>query len=838
MREASSVEVRPSPGVATVLVFVLLMCSLNRLQSQALYQQLFSFAATNTCGEEGTGTLIEGSDGVLYGMAKGGGIAGCGTVFRINMESGGCTVLHSFRADINGRDPVGGLLEGSDGALYGATRLGGLSGSQGVLFRLDKDGNNYTVLHSFGTHPADGPDFPGSFPLGSLIEGKDSLLYGATEMGGLHLQGTLFRIHKNGSGYEVIHTFTGATLDGGGPASPLIQGNDDMLYGVTGTAVFRTSLDGSMHEVLHTFAADGSEGRFPNFIFQASDGQLYGTTEGDSGNIFKLGSDGNGFQVLRTLSYPDGIVPTGGLVESGSGYLCGMVRSGGPAGGGNLFRISKDGSYYSPDLVFGSSLGGLGYTPVGGLLLGTDGYFYGTTSNGGLHGQGTVFSTRRAGIFHVILWHFERTDLNGSWLLAPLMRASDGRLYGTSSRGGISHLGTIFSLNTDGSDFRVLWHGTTNPNTNGYDPKASLVEGNDGRLYGTTAGQRSFSGPYFGGTIYSVSKDGTDYRLLWRFKGAPSDGESPECAMVRTDDGHLYGTTRAGGTHTNGTIFRLNMDGSAYSQVRVFNGTNGAQPNGLTKGADEVLYGTTWRGGSFDMGTVFRINSDASGFAVLKHIQPGDNEAQHPTAALLEGSDNLLYGTAQRIGTNQAGAIFSLNKDGGGYKVLWRFGNIPDDGWGPVVGSLVESADGVLYGATSSGGQSDLGTVFRLHKDGAAYHVLHSFPNSTRPYSIVGIIGDGEGTLYGITSGESDLGTGTIYGLIAPPVLFGVVYTEGFCSFRFNAHPLRSYSPQFKDESSAPDWSSLPAIHGAQGFVSVMDTNVNSSTRYYRVVSQ
>jgi uncharacterized repeat protein (TIGR03803 family) len=619
-------------------------------------------------------------------------------------------------------------------------------------------------------------------------------------------------------------------------------GNDGKLYGATRFALYRTAADGSLHEVVHTLALDGSEGRDPNTLIQASDGKLYGTTQSGGknagGTIFKLSPDGTGFTVLRALSQSDGVSPSGGLIERTNGYLVGAVRSAGPAGGGNLFRITKDGSYYSPDLVFGPvlDLDWLGYTPVGGILLASDGELYGTTSDGGAYNQGTVFSTRRDGIYHAILWHFQRADLNGNMPLAALMQASDGRLYGTTSTGGQHHLGTVFSVNPDGSDFQVLRHTTTSPNSNGIHPKAPMIEGTDGRLYGTTVGVRS-SGRYFGGSIYCMNKDGTGYSVLRLFAGAPADGESPESALVPFEDGRLFGTTRTGGAYTNGTIFALSSDGSGYAQLRSFNGTNGAEPNGLTKGSDGILYGTTRGGGNVGLGTVFRIHTNATGHTILRHFGTGSTDAQHPNTSLLEGSDGVLYGTAAQIGNNVAGAIFRITKDGNDYRVLRRFGNSQDDGNEPV-GTLVEGGDGVLYGATAWGGANGLGTVYRLRKDGSAYRVLCSLPIAALSLGGLGVVEGRDGALYGINYEDGDFGYGTIYRFAVQTMLFDMVHTGGSYRFTFDARPDRIYVPEFKNHLADPNWSLLPQVLNVKGTVNVTDTNITSNARYYRVSAQ
>src|SRR2546428_273182 len=162
--------------------------------------------------------LVGGSDGVFYGTTSAGGAENAlGTVFKLNPDGSGYSVLHSFisRAAVEGTFPGGRLMEGGEGSLYGTTASGG-SYNQGTVFKLNKDGSLYGILHSFTTDGIDGYN-----PRGGVVEGSDGVLYGATGQGGSNNLGTVFKLNKDGSHYNALHSFEAGGVDGRNPSAEL-----------------------------------------------------------------------------------------------------------------------------------------------------------------------------------------------------------------------------------------------------------------------------------------------------------------------------------------------------------------------------------------------------------------------------------------------------------------------------------------------------------------------------------------------------------------------------------------------------------------------------------------
>jgi uncharacterized repeat protein (TIGR03803 family) len=343
-------------------------------------------------GQKPSPPLIEGRDGILYGVSGLGGPDDQGTLFKLAKDGNQFEVVHAFSVSpTDGRQPGGVLLEGADGALYGTTMYGG-SANQGTIFKIDKDGTGFSVLHHFAATASDG-----SVPQAGLIQCSDRLLYGTTSEGGKDGNfGTVFRIATNGTGYEVLHRFEDGGIlqfnEGRNPMAPLLEGSDGMLYGTlssgveSGGSVFRLKKNGS------GFFMTGVEGPQAPLI-EGSDGALYGS--GDH-FIFRIRKDLTGLSVLRDYYGINIVYPQSqpmGLVEGPDGVLYGCSQQGGSLGGGTVFKLNKDGNDYRVLHSFTDADGG-GANPGGGLLLGSDGAFYTTTSAGGDTGDGSIYKIR------------------------------------------------------------------------------------------------------------------------------------------------------------------------------------------------------------------------------------------------------------------------------------------------------------------------------------------------------------------------------------------------------------------------------------------------------------
>ncbi len=333
---------------------------------------------------------------------------------------------------------------------------------------------------------------------------------------------------------------------------------------------------------------------------------------------------------------------------------------------------------------------------------------------------------------------------------ASVIEGRDGVLYGTTKSGGASYRGSVFKINRDGSGYTVI---KSFNDADGSHVLAPVFEGLDGVLYGTT-----WAGGSGGkGTVFKVNKDGSDFAVLKNFStSATADGLSPAAGLVQDGNGALYGTTEDGGTSLRGTIFTIATNGTGFAVLRQIAGYDGSHPtDALVLGSNGILYGTMPNGGDSgsDYGTIFQINTNGSGFAKLKtfYVDWDNKKAERYPSGLTEGQDGALYGTTQSggpLGSSQGGTVFKINKDGTGYTTLKVFGDT-GDGRLPYA-AVVQGSDGTLYGTTYSGGTNNDGTVYQINTNGTGYARLYSFTGGTDGGSPnAPLIQGSDGSIYG-----------------------------------------------------------------------------------------
>jgi len=360
----------------------------------------------------------------------------------------------------NGEGPYrSSLLPGKDGNLYGTTTLGGIS-DWGTVFEITPSGKLSTLYNFRDTDEV-------SYPVGRLVQTTDGTLYGAATSNGPGGAGAIYRLTLDGH-LTLLHQFCGndGCLDGANPEAGLIEARDHNFYGTAeyggaygGGVVYGISRRGKFR-VLHSFCTDGNcaDGKNPTSeLVQASDGTLYGTTYyggNGAGVIFKIGSDGT-FSVVHAFGSGEGSGPSAGLVQASDGNLYGTTQAGGETSSGTIFRMTPEGvltTLYNFD--FESS----GAAPLGTLLQASDSYLYGTTSYGSPRQYGTVFRLTLDGTFET-LHQFELLNATswaqGAYPDGGLVQGTNGKLYGTTYIGGLYSdwcfigCGTLYSVDID-----------------------------------------------------------------------------------------------------------------------------------------------------------------------------------------------------------------------------------------------------------------------------------------------------------------------------------------------------------------------------------------------------
>lgn len=333
-------------------------------------------------------------------------------------------------------------------------------------------------------------------------------------------------------------------------------------------------------------------------------GDLFGTTDGggpyDCGMVFKLDSTG-GETVPHSFcsTASDGNGPSPGLIMDSKGNLYGTTTAGGEYLTGMVFMINSTGSLTALH-DFGSTNTD-GRLPQAGLIMDSAGNLYGTTSNGGAYGFGTVFKISPT-LAETILHSFDGTSSDGQLPVAGLIMDSSGNLYGTTSAGGANGLGTVFKISPTGTE--TILH-SFSAGTDGEYPKTGLVVDSAGNLYGASAGGGAFSK----GMVYELSPSGTE-TVLYSFGSVGTDGAHPNGGLIMDSAGNLYGTTSGGGEFSDGTVFEISSAGTEtilYSFGST--ATDGRMPSlgRLAMDGNGNLYGTTGFGGTYNQGTVFEI---------------------------------------------------------------------------------------------------------------------------------------------------------------------------------------------------------------------------------------
>lgn len=371
-----------------------------------------------------------------------------------------------------------------------------------------------------------------------------------------------------------------------------------------------------------------------------------------------------------------------------------------------------------------------GETPYGGLVRDNAGNLYGTTYSGGAFGEGAVFKLDPSG-HETVLYSFCRLSgcTDGSRPRASVIRDAMGNLYGTTTQGGMGGEGAIFKLDTHGTETVLYSFCFISSCVDGATPDGSLLRDSSGDLYGTT-----FSGGLHGsGTIFEISAPGVE-TVLYSFcsvgVGLCTDGSHPAAALTRDAAGNFYGTTVDGG-NKYGTVFELDASGHE-SVLYTFcpqppSCLDGRGPNGtLIRDATGNLYGTTVNGGSGGVGVVFQINP-ANQERVLHNFKGSPSDGALPEDALIEDSSGNFYGTTFEGGAINWGTVFKLTKTGK-ETILVNFGQNHNGGF--PYASVIRDASGNLYGTTTAGGTHSLGTVFELPSS--------SISSSSIPQAILG----------------------------------------------------------------------------------------------------
>lgn len=443
------------------------------------------------------------------------------------------------------------------------------------------------------------------------------------------------------------------------------------------------------------------------------------------------------FSTVAAFKGPDGRGPQTSMVLGTDGNFYGTTSEGGAYNYGTAFVITPAGA-----LTTLHTFEGYQRALPNGLVQGSDGNFYGTAAGVGYANPGMIFVITPAGSFAPV-YYFNGPD--GAKPAAGLVQGADGNFYGTTKYGGANDDGTVFKVTPAGA--LTTLHAFTG--ADGFAPVASLLQASDGNFYGTTSG----GGANGKGTLFVITPTGA-FTSLHSFTGTGTDGADPEAGLIQAPNTYLYGTTQGGGASGQGTTFLATTAGSVAT-LHSFTGGEGAIPaSNLLLAPDGNFYGTTYVGGTYGDGVVFQMQP-AGNVTTLHSFTGGDGAASF--AGLAQGTDGNFYGTTRQGGANSNGVVFVVTP-GGTLTDLYSFGS--SDGANPYA-ELTMGADGNLYGTTVYGGRG-VGTVFMATPAGAL-NTIHAFNGADGYYPYGGLTIDGSGNFYGTTAYGGVYGDGNVF---------------------------------------------------------------------------
>jgi uncharacterized repeat protein (TIGR03803 family) len=626
--------------------------------------------------------------------------------------------LHNFAIT----DPTfsNGVVEGPDGKLYGSAKNGGTN-NNGVVFSVEADGSNFTVIYNTTTS---------QFVLNATPTfGPDGKIY-------INISNSLFRIEPNGSAAVAV-----AALPAAG--SQLTIDTDGWIYArgfETGSSIlYKIKTDGTGYQLLHTFNSS-VDGNFDDYsaVCITPTGRLFGQCNSGGvnfrGTFFSLKKDGSDFIVHQSFDnlgagtgpvrygapvhYTGKIFFTnleGGINNTGvlfsfdtttlalatvinfqpgdsnrpviqpkiaNNTIIGLSKNG-------LYRLNPDGSNFQKINPF--PFDNDNYTILHQLTysIATNQVFY--IADGGAYKNGYLLKMDATSLINFNVHDFG--NVPGGYNPSGMFKAPDGKLYGIAQNGGVTGGGTIFKMNTDGSGFQTIYDFT---GANGQSPIGQLLYAADGRLYGV-CNRSGVLGLSDNRLIFGINTDGTNYTVLKNFTTAAIDGRVVG-ELTEGTPGNLYGITGPWGDRDDeySVIFKIATSGAGYTVLKTFNTsfTEGGVMRNRLAFYNGFLYGTSALGGTNNAGTAFRINENGTGFTIIKHFSPA-TEGLIGIGGLTLASNNILYGSTAFGGPFGSGTVFTINPSSLTLQVIYNFTGAQGDAFSS--GKFLQASNGRLY---------------------------------------------------------------------------------------------------------------------------------------------
>jgi uncharacterized repeat protein (TIGR03803 family) len=665
----------------------------------------------NSPGDNPVDDMMQASNGKIYGLVSSGGANNQGVLFEYNPTNGVFVKRIDFASAISGSAPIGGLIEFTNGRLYGVARTGGAN-DQGVLFEYNPMNNTLVKKVDFALSTTIGAN-----PIGSLTVAFNGKLYGMTGKGGLNDKGVLFEYNPTND--DFVKRVDLANVDGSYPTGSLVQTSNGKLYGTTlyggdngQGCIFEFDLSTGSATKKFEFNSPVDGINPVKGLTLASNGKLYGNTiEGgtkDKGIIFEYDPANSIYK--KKVDFGDGNTadtPFSTLTLSSNGKLYGTTSSGG-FGQGNIFEYDPITSSFSSEHDFSASVSSDGQLPFGtSLIMATNGKLYGMTTFGGKFAAGVLFEYDLSNRKYTKKFDFALHS-NGFSPYGSLTRSSiSKKLYGLTISGGIHNRGVLFEYDPATKVYlkKIDFDGIT---SGGYFYNGSnIIESANGKFYWC-----GYGGLNALGAIYEF--DPIDGKITTRFDfqiGATS-GFNPYGDLLLATNGKLYGVTLNGGTNDRGVLFEFDpMNGAFFKKFDFDQMTGfGASVQGLTQARNGKLYGMTNSGGLNDNGTLYEYDLSISVFSKKFDFVTGVSGRQ--PSGFTESVDGNLYGVNMEGGSKGGGVLFEFNVSNGSFTKKVDFDY--NDEIGALATKLTRASNNRLFGITSGGGSNLNGTLYEF----------------------------------------------------------------------------------------------------------------------------
>ena len=690
----------------------------------------------------------------LYGVTHSGGKYGVGTIFRVDTNANNYTLVHSFKKNLGHPKYAQTLCKLSNGIYYGIATID-LATHKYAIYCYDASTDIYEVKKFFTN------DIPNS----SLVLHPNGFMYFTTKKtGAYNVNGSVMRFDPKTNNLLKVLTFYGSS--GIAPIGDLLITSSGVIYGTTSQggsnycgAIYKLSFNGgiiSMITVVSNFLQLTTGYYCESGLVEASNGKVYGVcslggTNG-KGTIFELDTTtGLISKKIDLDTLANGTKPKMTLANNGKFY--GVCSEGGVYGHGVLYKFDPNSNVFTKILNYNNNNQSLGSHPLGSLFLASNGKLYGTCSEGGLNNKGVLFEYNPSSNSYSKKKDFQ-SAITGAKPYGGFVE-DNGILYGICEKGGVtngvySNRGTIFSYNLTNNTlakemaFEIA--------TEGSGAFGGLTKAPNGKMYGIT---RS-GGLLEYGVLYEFDPQTNQFQKLYEFDGTV--GKWPSGKLLITSNNIIYGITMYGGSYNQGILFKYNISSGVFSKVTDFHGSIGAYPKECPiLGPAGILYGITLNGGTYNKGVIYSLNPLTGQVAAVVSLGASGG-LYNCYSGLFLALNGKIYTTTQH--PNQGG-ILEFNPQTGSLATKYTFTS-SEGSWAQC--TFIEGAGNKLYGSTKDDGITNLGTLFEYNTDSNTVTVLTNFNSFTTTGSEpTGALFLSGAHLYGLNSNGGLYSKGTLF---------------------------------------------------------------------------